>query len=273
MAFTSNSDIFASFHEDGLNRIVEHVRRQRPSLFNYATAALASAPEKLCRPIDAHPIVGLRGNPRVTEMEPLPVPGTDFGMNFSVQVADLKVDFHPGGKIALPPQLAPLPAQRMALGLTVCVGIGCPSRDVLEGLIAPPDVPEPAKPEDPNRPDQRLVPIPTGELVCFCLGAFAIAGVRIKAYSGKNYLEPFLDRLEIVDVKPDGLESGLECYISTVLRLSLLPQLRILLESFTLELLADVSVAIKPTPTSAAVPNNPAIEQNQLKAFATVEVI
>lgn len=44
MAFTDNCNIFAAFHEDGFNRIVGHVRHQRPSLFNYATAGVAANP-------------------------------------------------------------------------------------------------------------------------------------------------------------------------------------------------------------------------------------
>ena len=48
MAFTDHCDIFASFQEDGFNRIVGYVQQQRPSLFNYATAQLAANPDKLC---------------------------------------------------------------------------------------------------------------------------------------------------------------------------------------------------------------------------------
>ena len=37
MAFTDESDVFGSVHEDGINLVVRHLMRQRPSLFNYAT--------------------------------------------------------------------------------------------------------------------------------------------------------------------------------------------------------------------------------------------
>ena len=55
MAFTDHCDVFASFHEDGFNRILEHLQRQRPSMFNYATRQIAQNPELLCRVINAHP--------------------------------------------------------------------------------------------------------------------------------------------------------------------------------------------------------------------------
>ena len=53
MAFTDNCDLFASVHEDGVNRVIEHIRRQRPSWFNYATADYADPYAKLwCAKID-----------------------------------------------------------------------------------------------------------------------------------------------------------------------------------------------------------------------------
>jgi hypothetical protein len=38
MAFTDNADLFASVGEDGINLVVRHIMRQRPSLVNYGTA-------------------------------------------------------------------------------------------------------------------------------------------------------------------------------------------------------------------------------------------
>ena len=77
MGFTDNCDVFASFHEAGFNRIVGHVERQRPSLFNYATAGLATDTSRLCEVTRPHPIVGVRTNPLVTIVDPLPIPGTE----------------------------------------------------------------------------------------------------------------------------------------------------------------------------------------------------
>ena len=41
MALTDHCDLFGAFHEEGFNRIVDHIRFQRPSMFNYATQAIA----------------------------------------------------------------------------------------------------------------------------------------------------------------------------------------------------------------------------------------
>jgi hypothetical protein len=278
MAFTDNCNIFAAFHEDGFNRIIGHVRQQRPSLFNFATADVAANPRLLCETIRAHPIVFERANPLVTIVDPLPIPGTQYGVNFALQLTDLAIDFHRNDVFTLPRELDPLAAQRLAIKLRLCGGIGCPSKDVVDKVTPPP--PGPNKTPNDRKADEPLVPLPATKLICFCLDAYVTGGVRIATYDGKPYLEPFLDGFEIVDIQPKGLEDGMECYISLVLRLSVLPGLRILLSSAPLNLTQGVpdlfvptNVLLTPTPLSAAVPNNPAIEDDLLKVFINAEVI
>lgn len=273
MAFTDNCSIVAAFHEDGFNRIIGHVRHQRPSLFNFATAGVAAHPQLLCETITAHPIVFERGNPLVTIVDPLPIPGTPYGVNFTVQLTDLAIDFHPNDVFPLPRELDPLATQRLAIKLRLCGGIGCPPRDLVDRLTPPPR--DPASPKEKD-----LIPFPARKLICFCLDAFVTGGIRIATYYGRPYLEPFLDGFEIVDITPKGLEDGMECYISLVLRLSVLPGLRILLSHAPLNLTQGVpdlfvatNVALTPAPVSAAVPNNPAIEDDLLKVFLNAEVI
>ena len=282
MAFTDNCDLFASFHEDGFNRIVTHVRRQRPSLFNYGTAELANHPSRLCRDIPAHPIVAIRGNPLVTIVDPLPIPGTDFGLDWGVQITDVRLDFQPGNQVQLPPELTPLGAQRLALFVRVCIGIACPPDDLVDQLIPPPKLPQKkVRPHDRppdigvERPPAPPRPIPfRGELRCVCLDAYVTGGVRIRHYYGKPYLEPFLQGFEIVDIKPRELEDALECYIRLIFKLSVLPGLRVLLEMTPLDIIKDkVHLSLVPMPTGPALPNNPAIEDDLLKAFIKVEVI
>ena len=282
MAFTDNCSIFASFHEEGFNRIIRHVMAQRPSLFNYATlelaAGLAKNPKALCAAIEPHPIVGLRQNPLVTIVDPLPVPTTNYGINFAVQLVKLEIDFHPGSG-SLPPELAPLPTQRFAIRLGVCGGIGCPPKDFVDRLIPPP--PERPGGKPPREEDKGpLAPLPVGALLCFCVDAFVTGGIRIATYNGKPYLEPFLDKIELVDIKPEGLENSIECYISLILKLVVLPGLRIVLTAAPLNLTQGVpdlfiptNVALSATPAPARVPNNPAIEEHLLKVFIDAEVV
>jgi hypothetical protein len=67
VAFTDHSDLYGSFHEDGLNRIIRHVMAKRPSLFNYGTEWVAEQwRERLCCPPEVAPEVLERNNPVVT---------------------------------------------------------------------------------------------------------------------------------------------------------------------------------------------------------------
>jgi len=286
MAFTDNCDVFGSVHEDGLNRIVRHLMAQRPSLFNYATRMFAAAPERLCEPIKPHPEVVRRGNPLITVEDPLPIPGTDglLGMDFCFQIAELVVDFHPGNQFSLPPELdPPLQWQRMALHLRVCGGIACPSPrvsdrygDVIANLQK--GLPAGAATHD-NRPaatneGQRppITTIPSEERDCFCLDVFAVAHFELVGPDDSKKLAIRLDGLEIVDIRPEGLENSLECYIATTLRVGILPRLRIALDTLVYELGAFATISISPTPISASVPNNPAIENDLVKVFVNIGV-
>ena len=274
MALTDHCDLFGAFHDDGFNRIVDHIRFQRPSMFNYATQAIADNLALLCRSIEAHPRLNQHGNPLVTIIEPLPLPGSHFALNFAVQIVDVKIDFHPGNIVTLPAELSPLPAQRLAISLKVCAGIGCPPAQVIADNIPPPPDPD-ADPNAPPPPPPPQVVLPPGQrLICVCLDASLTGGFRFKEYFQHFFLEPFVDRIEISDIQPPDLESGLECVIDATLRLSFLPKLRILLEKMALDITDDVSISVqpKPVPVSAQVPNNPALEENEVRAFIDLEV-
>ncbi len=297
MALTDNCAIFASFHEDGFNGLIGHVMQQRPSLFNYATQYVADHPDLLCAVIKAHSIVTARANPLVTITDPLPIPGSDYGLNFAAQLVELRLDFHPGNQFTLPPELAPpLGQQRLALHLKVCGGIGCPPDDIIDQFVPLPDPDEgddkqrrrQQQPGLPNRnqlgrPDVRgdnqppeqskpLTPLPTRDLLCFCLEVFGVASLGIRTYYGKPYAEITLQGLEIVDIEPENLENSLECYIKLLLRLVVLPKLRVLLADITLKIPDLATITLLPTPAPATVPNNPAVEQDQAKFFIDMEV-
>lgn len=60
MAFTDNCVLFAPSREDGVNRVIAHVMRQRPSWFNCATADVAGKHEPWWKPIQMHDRASLR---------------------------------------------------------------------------------------------------------------------------------------------------------------------------------------------------------------------
>ena len=228
----------------------------------------------LCRSIEAHPRLNQHGNPLVTIIDPLPLPGSHFALNFSVQIVDVKIDFHPGNVVTLPAELAPLPAQRLAISLKVCAGIGCPPAQAIADNIPPPPDPD-ADPNAPPPPPPPQVVLPPGQrLICVCLDASLVGGFRFKEYFQHFFLEPVVDRIEISDIQPPDLESGLECLIDATLRFELPaeaphPARQVCARPHRRRL--DF-VQPKPVPVSPQVPNNPALEQNEVRAFIDVEV-
>ncbi len=281
MALTDKCDLFASFHEDGMNKIVQHVMRQRPSLFNYATPDIIANRELWCHMPDFTVDVTKFGDPIFTELPYLPVIGSDsppIGLGFTVQFVKFQVDLHPSNMVALPPELGPdLPDQHLALELRLCGAVGCPELKTLDSIPIPKPAgkdPDPTG-KEPERPDgpPPLVPVP-GRLDCFCLDIFLLGHVERNFIAGEEKLVIKVDAVEIVDVEPDKLEKSLECYLRTTVHTLLRQKLAIAWETFFTDfpLFGLGTVSLAPTP-NPPVPHNPAIEEDQLKAFVTMTVL
>ena len=141
MAFTDHSNVYAAAHEAGFNKIVRWFARYRPTLVNYGTAWVAQEPfKRLCQKPDVIQDIRDRGLAIVSVERPLPIPTTPYGMNWSLQLTDLEIDFHPTSVFALPPELGErLEPQPFGLRLRACFGLGCPSprlEEVLDDLGA-----------------------------------------------------------------------------------------------------------------------------------------
>lgn len=289
MALTDNSDIYVAVHDAGVNRILHAVFTQRPSLVNLGTAGFVHNPERLCEKVEAHPVVSLRGNPLVGLLPPLPVLLTPYSVEYCFQVTALELDIHPGDIVSLPPELhPPLGAQRLALHAGACVGYGCPPADLVDKLpYLPPitdrelvdrsgrDQPFGHGPVDrlthlPPRP-VRGGTIPAGELLCTCLDIGGMLGFDFTGPAGHQHLVGRLDGLEIVDLGPTTLEDSIECYLSLVVKLGLLPQLAVPVIAFS-KATGLLSLAVEPTPSTAALPFNPALEDDQLKLYLDLAV-
>ena len=264
MALTDHCDVFGSFHEDGFNRIINHIQLQRPSLFNYGTEDIIKNEKLRCQPIEVHSGVGQYNNPLITASPYLPIPGYSgpFGMSYIMQLTKLKIDFHPSNTIGLPPELnPPLKDQQLALSASFCVGMGCPDQRYIDEISL-------KNPEKDDKREQRPVSpergFPFRKLNCFCLEIFAVLHID----RTNNYIELKLDGLEIVDIKPEGLENILECYIETIIRLSLLPKLRMSLNKLVFEI--ENYLTIEPTPISANVPFNPSVKEDKVSVFVNL---
>lgn len=272
MAFTDNCDLFAAVHEKGVNRVIRHIMRQRPSLFNYATAEIASNREMWCAPVEFTPDVVKYGTPLFTVMSPLPVLGADsppVGLGYCVQIVRISIDFHPGNVISMPPELGPpLGKQRFALSVTACAAIACPSQQEVDQIPIPQ--------HDPQKEGRTPLPpvVLHGKLECFCLDVFVVGHFERRFIAGKESLLGRVDGIEIVDIKPSGLENNIECYVKTMINVMFIEKLRFAIETLMLDfpLFGLATVTLFPTP-NPPVPNNPAVEDDQLKVFVTMHVV
>ena len=298
MAFTDNCDIFAAIHETSFNRIVVHLQRQRPSLFNYGTTTFVRFPRFLCNQriiTTIDPEVEAFGNPIVKEQPLLGIPGYTgpFGLEYCLQLTELSIDFHPGNIHTLPPELSPpLKAQRFSLKGSACAGINCPTTDLLI-KVAPDEKAffpvidlktdfvqqgKDDRPKDPKDPDGPLVtttptrPFPFNRdgTICFCLDLFAVLHFERSGGSNNPVVSLQLDNIEIVDVKPQGLEDAVECFLRALLIMSVLPKVKLALKALTFTI--GKVLTIGPTPISTNVPFNPAVENDQVKVFVTTTV-
>lgn len=269
MAFTDNCDLYAAVHEDGINLVIGHVMRQRPSLFNYGTDYIAKHEQLWCNEVNRTQDVDKYNHQYIFTVEgPIPIFGVDappVALNFCAQLVAAKVDFHPSNVITLPAELnPPLAEQHLAFQVRLCGALDCPSDD-LWGKI-PPGLGLQEKRLPPEVP-------PTRHLNCFCLDAFLVGHVEHQVAFGQHWLVGVVDQVDIVDIKPDQLEDTLNCYLKTTANLILKEKLAIAMNLLllNLQLLNLAKITVQPSP-NPPIPNNPAVEQDQLKVFFDVEV-
>jgi hypothetical protein len=112
-----------------------------------------------------------------------------------------------------------------------------------------------------------------GRLDCFCLDVVAIGHVQQVAIAGRPSLLTQVESMDIVGIEPQGLEANMVCYLKTTVNVVLREKLTIAIETLMLSfsLFGLGTVTLEPTP-NPPVPFNPAIEEDQLKAFMTMKV-
>lgn len=273
MAFTDNCDLFGAVHEDGVNRVIRHIMRQRPSLFNYASADVAANPQLWCSKVAHTGDVTKYGNPLFTIMDPLPLLGADappVGIGFCAQLVEAQIDFHEGNTVVLPAELnPPLKKQHFSLHFRVCAAIECPSPKLIDRI----PVSTHGHGREGKQPPGPPIVFP-GTTECFCLDVYAIGHISRQFVAGREALVAKVDDMDIVDIKPDALEANLICYLKTTVNVVLREKLTIAIEtlfvSFPLFGLATVTLGPTPNPP---IPNNPAVEDDEVKVFITMTVI
>lgn len=263
MALTDFSSVYVDIHETGFNNILRHFQLQRPSLFNYGTADMLKNPRLFCVPISFHPAVAQYSNPVATGIPYVPIPGYfgPHGLSACMQIVSAGLDFHPENSISpLPEELQPLAAQETSLTATLSIGLGCPGGSILEQFVpAPGNEPDLGKLfDDIPSPTQ---PFPSQKMICFRLEVYA----KVRIVRNPPVMEMRLLNLEIVDISPNGMEKAIECYAITLVKLALIPQVRIMMEDLVFELNDFISLA--PAPISADIPFNPSVANDRVAIF------
>ena len=280
MALTDHSALYGAIRESGINRVARLAMQQRPSLFNYATAAIIAKPQLLPRPISANAQVQKSGNPLISPLPPLPIIGSGgFGLDYCVQVAIAQIDCAPGQVITLPPGLAPLPAQRLAVQAEVVGGVACPSAETLAGILA--HLPPPSSSGiDTSNLTVKTV-IPTTKLITFQVDAYVVLGASVSGQPPHEVADVAFGGLKLTGLLADQIEAIVECYVNLVMQLTVIPRLKLLVPTtihYALKPISpDVSLPLALngalTPTPARVPHNPAIEEDQIKVYADLQVV
>jgi hypothetical protein len=273
MAFTDLCDLYVAIHENGVNRMIDHITRQRPSMFNYGTADVAANREVWCANVEPTPDVTKYGNPIFSVEPPLPVFGADsppVALGFCGQVPRIEIDFFPTSVFDLPPELGKaLKPQQFALRVVVCGAVECPPAQEIDTLPVP--VPNPTKDRQPGKDPPVVL---RGRLECFCVELFVVGHFQHTQVNGVASLAGIVDDMDIVDIEPPRLEQNVICYLRTTIAVVLREKLTIPLASLSLSfpLFGLATVTAFPTPVPD-VPNNPAVEDDQLKAFVSITVV
>jgi hypothetical protein len=231
------------------------------------------------------------GNPAIGSPVPfnldIPIPSPDF----LIQLSKVQVDFYPGSVITLPTTLThPLPAQHFAFYAQTFAGATCPSAPtrVITGVNTglqggrnagikdeEARLPLPTEPITPGPIPRRPLPVRPG-LDCFELDLYA-EGV-LKNPGSTRFLNMNLNGLDIVGLKPDGMRQLIDCYLmyfTNGVLFSVSNSVNALLaETLNLESLlsynpATFTLQVSPSTT---VPNNPAVEDDQVKLFMDADV-
>lgn len=296
MVYTANCDIYVAVHEKGINDLISQVMLELPSFFNIGSPAVASNPQLACNGIDGDPIdpddplissIALPYVPPIVDQSTITLPAPLFpansgnpqtvpfslylpipSPNYLVQLSQLQVDFYPGNTISIPSSSVPSPLkhQHFLFHAQTYLGASCPNE---------------------KRSSKGEASGPGVSLDCFSLNLYVEGALR-NPHSAR-FLNAHLDGVDLAGIKPDGLRHLIDCYLQYFAN-NVLSSL-----SNTVNLLLlDVKNGIDPLallppsmqsmfqggPTSfllqawpsTSVPNNPAIEDDQLKLFIDADV-
>jgi len=195
MSLTETETVFASIHEDALNDVLTAFCTHRPRYLVYGSPAFV-------------PVTTIAE----TTMSAINFPGVPGGIQWRIRLSIPHIDLSKQTS-QLPPELTLGPGQFSAqVDAELC--IDCRRIRIDPEAPPPKDRPQ-AGHDNPKNPDRHSL----GEPTCFKLSVFAIGHIeRVVATTGEDAIAFAVDAVEIVDIKPDELESFLECLMFMILQ-------------------------------------------------------
>ncbi len=202
MSLTQSETVFASIHETALNDAIAALCNARPHLLAYGSPAFVPA-----------------STVAETSMAAIGFPGVPGGIQWRVRLSRPRIDLFKQSS-SLPPELTLGPGQFSAeIDVELCIECRKIRIDP-----KPPRPPKGREPNDPTRPqtgqfDPASDQHPLSELACFKLQVFAVGHLEhVLASTGEDAIALAVDAVEIVDIKPDEIESFLECLLFLILQ-------------------------------------------------------
>jgi hypothetical protein len=197
MSLTDAQAVFAGIHETAINDLITAFCTARPRYLAYGSPAFVPTTTVA-----------------ETRMDPINFPGVAGGIQWRLRMGIPRIDLFKQTN-NLPPELTLGPGQFSAeIDVELCIECRRLRIDP-----KPPRPPKEREKDQPNQPPRDDRPHPISELTCFRLRVFAIGHLeRVLASTGEDAIAFAVDAVEIVDIRPEELESFLECLMFMILQ-------------------------------------------------------
>ncbi|MBI2305047.1 MAG: hypothetical protein HYU86_09940 [Chloroflexi bacterium] len=219
MSLTEAEHVFAGVHENGINDFLKAFLTARPRYINYGSPSFVPVTTALA-----------------TNVPAIAFPGIPGGIQYAVRFSIPSLDCHPdssGGASPLPPG----PGQ-FSIRTKVTITVACGRWE--------------QHPNTDKPPSGAFIPLSTSLDVW-------VRGKPTVAYFGPGVGEIgfMVEDIEIVDIKPDSLESVLECIIRMILQ-AVLANVRLPFHALTIGAFSLILL------------RGPEIEDDQIKLYGDV---
>jgi hypothetical protein len=200
MSLTQAEAVFASIHETALNDLLTAFFTDRPRYLVYGSPSFVPSTTVA-----------------ETTMAAIAFPGVPGGIQWRVTLGIPRVDLFKQ-TMPLPPELSLNPGQFSAsLDFELCLDCRRLKIDPRPPRGKPDDRKDDKRPRDDRLPKDERHPL--AEVTCCRLKVFAVGHLEhVIAVTGEDAIALAVDAVEIVDIKPDELESVLECLLFMILQ-------------------------------------------------------